>query len=307
MSGKGVNPAVSIRQRLLNIARKQNVDFNRILTHYGLERLLYRLSVSEYKDEFILKGAMLFAYWNGDAYRATKDVDFLKSGDASIEYLKAVFTDLCDQTVYPDDGLFFDATTLEVTEIRENDAYGGIRVTLKGMLSGARISIQADIGIGDMITPKAEVIEYPVLLEMPSLRLKAYPVETVIAEKFEAMVHLGFINSRMKDFYDVWALSKFMEPDHKILVQAITNTFRRRGTRLPEDVPVAFTREFTKDGLKQKQWIAFVTRAAVTSSAKTTLHETVKEIRPLLMGLVDVARREAHESCRLDAGVSSDG
>ena len=235
---------------------------------------------------------MLFSYWSDDAFRATKDVDFLKSGEASIEYLKEVFTDLCNQAVDPDDGLVLNGTTVQAAEIREDDAYGGIRVTLKGMLSGARVSIQADVGIGDVITPKAEEIEYPVLLELPSPRLKAYPVETVIAEKFEAMVHLGFANSRMKDFYDVWALTKFMEPDHDILALAIANTFRRRGTSLPEDVPVALTGEFTKDGMKQKQWIAFVKRSAVASSAKATLHETVEEIRPLLMGLVDVARNE---------------
>ncbi|TLS78288.1 nucleotidyl transferase AbiEii/AbiGii toxin family protein [Mariprofundus erugo] len=292
MSGKGINAAASIRQRLLNISREQKVDFNRILTDFGLQRLLYRLSISPYRDEFVLKGAMLFSYWSGDAFRATKDVDFLKSGEASIEYLKRVFTDLCDQAVEPDDGLIFDAASVSAEEIREEDAYGGIRVTMKATLAGARVSIQADIGIGDVITPNALEIDYPVLLELPSPKLKAYPVETVIAEKFEAMVHLGFPNSRMKDFYDVWALTRFMKPDHDVLAQAIANTFRRRGTALPADIPVALTSEFSKDEMKQRQWTAFVRRAGVGSSARATLHETVEEIRPLLMSMVDVARSE---------------
>lgn len=292
MSGKGANPAASIRQRLLNISREQKVDFTRILTDYGLQRLLYRLSVSPYQDEFVLKGAMLFSYWSGDAFRATKDVDFLKSGDASINHLKEVFTNLCTQPVEPDDGLIFDPASLMAEEIREEDAYGGTRVTMKASLSAARISIQADIGIGDVITPVAQEIEYPVLLDLPSPKLKAYPVETVIAEKFEAMVQLGFANSRMKDFYDVWALTKFMNPHYDILAQAIANTFRRRATELPKDVPIALTSEFSRDEMKQKQWSAFVRRAAVGSSAKMTLHETVEEIRPLLMALVDTARND---------------
>ena len=292
MSGKGANQAASIRQRLLNISREQKVDFNRILTDYGLQRLLYRLSVSQYRDVFVLKGAMLFSYWSGDVFRATKDVDFLKSGEASTGHLKEVFTNLCARPIEPDDGLIFDPASVSAAEIREEDAYGGIRVTMTATLSGARVSIQADIGIGDVITPAAQEIEYPVLLDLPAPRLKAYPVETVIAEKFEAMVHLGFANSRMKDFYDVWALSKFMKPDHDTLARAIANTFRRRGTALPMDVPVALTSEFSRDDTKQKQWAAFVRRAAVESSAKATLHETVEEIRPMLMSLVDIARHD---------------
>jgi len=290
MSGNGANPAASIRQRLLNISREQKVDFNRILTDYGLQRLLYRLSVSPYRDEFVLKGAMLFSYWSGDAFRATKDADFLKSGEASMDYLREVFTNLCNQSVEPDDGLIFDPASVSAEEIREEDAYGGIRITMTAKLSGARISIQADIGIGDVITPAAQEIEYPVLLDMPAPKLKAYPVETVIAEKFEAMVHLGFANSRMKDFYDIWALSKFMKPDCDTLAMAIANTFRRRGTALPSDTPVALTGEFSRDDMKQKQWAAFIRRAAVGNSAKATLHETVEEIRPMLMSMVDIAR-----------------
>jgi len=281
-----INTPASIRQLLLNISREKKVDFNRILTSYGLERLLYRISTSKYKDEFVLKGAMLFSYWSGDAYRATKDVDFLKSGEASIDYLTQVFTELCEQVTNPDDGLIFDIASIQAGEIREEDAYGGIRITAEATLAKARIKVQADIGIGDIITPEAETIKFPTILDMPSPNLKAYPVETVIAEKFEAMVSLGFVNSRMKDFYDIWAIQKFMNPDEGLLAQAIANTFNRRGTELPVEVPLALTEEFSDDVSRQRQWMAFVRRAAVTSSARSTLKETVEDIRPFLMKAV---------------------
>jgi len=291
MSSKEANPAASIRARLMNISREQNGDFNRVLTHYGLERLLYRLSTSKYKDEFVLKGAMLFSYWSGDVYRATKDVDFHKSGNTSIEYLTRVFTELCAQTPEPNDGLIFDVESVHAGEIREEDTYGGIRVTLNATLAKARISIQADIGIGDIITPDAEEIKFPTLLDMPSPIMKAYPVETVIAEKFEAMVSLGFANSRMKDFYDVWSIQKFMHPDEEMVAKAVANTFNRRGTKLPVEPPLALTEEFSTDGTRQKQWEAFVRRAGVGSSAKGTLKETIENIRPFLMQATGMGAR----------------
>jgi len=275
--------AKSVRARLLNISREKKVDFNRILTNYGLERLLYRLSVSKYRNEFILKGAMLFSYWSGDAFRATRDVDFLKSGDASIAYLTRVFKHLCDQAGDFEDGLVFDVDSVHADEIREENTYGGIRVTMKATLAKARIAIQADVGIGDIITPHANVIKFPVLLDMPSPVMQAYPVETVIAEKFEAMVHLGIANSRMKDFYDIWVIFKFMNPDQHMLATAIANTFERRAATLPTEIPLALTDEFSANSTKQKQWTAFVRRAGVSHSAKQTLQETVEDIRPLLM------------------------
>jgi len=278
-----INTPASIRQLLLNISRQEKVDFNRILTSYALERLLYRISASKYQDEFVLKGAMLFSYWSGDVYRATKDVDFLKSGEASIDYLTQVFTALCEQITHPDDGLIFDAASIQTGDIREEDAYGGLRITVDATLAKAKIKVQADIGIGDIITPAAETIEFPTILDMPAPRLKAYPIETVIAEKFEAMVSLGFVNSRMKDFYDIWAIQKFMTPDESVLAQAITNTFNRRGTEIPVVLPLALTEEFSKDLGRQKQWEAFIRRAAVVNNARSTLLATVEDIRPFLM------------------------
>jgi len=280
------NISASIRARLNQQARNQRIDFGRILTNYGLERLLYRLANSTYRDDFVLKGAMLFAYWSGDAYRATKDVDFLKMGDASITRLEQIFSELCDIKTDVDDGLVFDASTIRVNEIREDNNYGGVRVLLKAYLGKAMISIQADIGVGDMITPDAEEIIFPTLLDMEAPKLKAYPAETVIAEKFEAMVSIGIANSRMKDFYDVWAICKFLNPDMQILNSAIVNTFKRRGTTLPTSGPLALTDAFSKDDDKQKQWSAFVNRVGISDKANKTLHETIEEIRPILMGAI---------------------
>jgi len=285
MMGKA-NPVASIRARLLQQSREQKVDFQRILMNYGLERLLYRISISRYRDEFVLKGAMLFTCWSGDIYRSTKDVDFLKSGEVSIEYLIRVFSELCELVPGTDDGLIFDAASIKASEIREQNHYGGIRVTMHAMLGNARIPIQADVGIGDVITPKADEIKFPTLLEMPAPSLKSYPVETVIAEKFEAMVSLGFANSRMKDFYDIWAIYRFMHPKPEVVAEAITNTFKRRGTTLPSAVPFALTDEFSEDVTKQKQWVAFVRRAGVGHHAPETLAETVEEIRPFLMDAI---------------------
>lgn len=281
---KATNISASVRAQLNNHARAQHVDFSRFLTNYGLERLLYRLANSPYRDEFVLKGAMLFSCWSGDIHRATKDVDFLKMGNVSIARLEQIFSELCEMETDVDDGLVFDASSIKAEEIREDNSYGGTRVTLKAYLGKAMISVQADIGVGDMITPAAKEIEFPTVLDMPSPKLKAYPAETVIAEKFEAMVSIGFTNSRMKDFYDIWAIYKFLNPDQQVVNQAISNTFKRRGTTIPSEVPIALTDEFSKDKTKQQQWIAFIRRAGVTQKAQPTLHETIAYIRPLLIG-----------------------
>ncbi len=191
--------AASVRQRLLNIAKEQEEDFNLILTRYGLERMLYRLSQSEWRDKFLLKGAMLFALWHDEPHRPTRDADFLGFVNPDIDNITAIFQSLCSITV-DDDGLKFDPETVTAEEIRENHAYEGIRVHLSGELSGAKIILQIDIGFGDVVTPDPDEIEYPTLLDQEVPKLKAYPVYTVIAEKFEAMIKLGMINTRMKDY-----------------------------------------------------------------------------------------------------------
>ncbi len=262
---RGKNMAASVRDQLLTLARERGEDFQLLLTSYGLERLLYRLSHSDYRDRFILKGAMLFVLWGEQPHRPTRDVDFLAFGDNSEARLQAIFRELCDITV-EDDGLMLMADSVRVEVIRDETKYGGIRVRLFGDLAGARVPIQADIGFGDAITPEAEEIEYPTLLGNPAPYLRVYPRETVVAEKFQALVNLGIANSRMKDYYDLWVIARKFDFDGETLSEAIRNTFSRRRTPLPEHTPFGLSTEFHKDAQKNNQWNAFLRKGALTAN-----------------------------------------
>ncbi len=262
---RGENTAASVRDRLLALARERGEDFQLLLTQYGLERLLYRLSRSGYRDRFILKGAMLFMLWSDQPHRPTRDMDFLGFGDSSEAGLQAIFRELCDIPV-EDDGLTLMADSVQVEVIRDATEYGGMRVKLFGDLAGARVSIQADIGFGDAVTPEAREIEYPTLLGNPAPHLKAYPRETVVAEKYQALVHLGMANSRMKDFYDLWVIAREFDFDGLILSEAIRNTFSRRRTHLPEHTPSGLSPGFYEDAHKNNQWNAFISKGKLATS-----------------------------------------
>jgi len=253
------NIAASARARLLNLAKARGEDFNLVLTRYGLERLLYRLSKSSYQDRFILKGAMLFAVWTDDPHRATRDVDFLGFGDSAVNQIAQIFKELCAVQV-EEDGVIFLPETVTAEPIRDHMEYGGVRVVMRGELAGARIPIQADIGFGDAITPEASEISYPVLLADPAPILLSYPRETVVAEKYQALVSLGVANTRMKDFYDLWVLAREYEFEGAILLQAIKATFSRRQTAVPEQTPLALTADFFEDPQKNTQWDAFLNK-----------------------------------------------
>jgi predicted nucleotidyltransferase component of viral defense system len=251
------NLATSVADRLLDRSRRIGEDYQFLLMRYGLERLMYRLSQSEHAGEFVMKGAMLFLVWTGDSYRQTKDVDLLVVKSGSAAHFKKVFRDLCNVTV-ADDALVFLAESVRAAEIRENAAYQGVRVNLEVRLGRARIPLQVDIGFGDAVTPKAAKAEFPTLLEFPAPQLSMYPKETVVAEKFEAMVKLGILNSRMKDYYDLWVLAREFEFNGETLSAAIRATFRRRKTALAGEVPLALTAGFSGDPTKRRQWQAFV-------------------------------------------------
>ena len=277
MSGR--NLAASIRDRLLNKARAEKLDYNLLLTRYALERMIYRLSISAERDRFLLKGALLFDLWFDVPHRPTHDADFLGFGSAEIPQVEAVFRDICRIEV--DDGIVFDPDSVKAAEIRKEANYAGIRVTLLGMLDKARCPVQADIGFGDAVVPGPDEVDYPVLLaEMPAPHLRVYPRYTVVAEKLEALTSLGMLNSRMKDYFDLWVLVRYSEFDTQILIRAVAATFDRRQTRIPNGVPVGLSDEFANDSLKEKQWNAYLRKNSI---APKPLSEVVTDLRDFLM------------------------
>jgi len=251
------NLAASVRARLLNRARETRQDFNLILTRYALERLLYRLSISPHADQFLLKGALLFDLWFDIPHRPTRDADFLGLGSAELPHLETIFKDVCMMDT--EDGVTFRPDTVQAAEIRKEANYAGVRVTLLGLIDGARCPIQLDIGFGDAVTPGPEEVLYPVMLpDFQAPRLHVYPRYTVVAEKLEAIAALGIANSRMKDFFDLWILSRHTDFDGDTLRRAISATFDRRKAVLPPSVPFGLTDDFARDTQKQTQWQAFL-------------------------------------------------
>jgi len=282
MSGKSANNLVaSIRQRLLNISKERDEDPNLVFIRYAVERMLYRIARSKQSDRFILKGAMLLATWTGRPHRPTKDLDLLGLGDTSAERLQEVFRDICQAEVEPD-GLEFDAESIQITQIREGLEYPGQRIRLEARLGNARINVQVDIGFGDSVVPEAIEIEYPTLLDLPAPRIRAYPPEAVVAEKFESMVSLGMLNSRMKDYYDLRMMAREFKFDGNTLTKAIKATFARRNTDIPHEIPVALTEEFSSSPDKVTQWQAFLRRSKLEDRS-VEFSQIVNELSQFLM------------------------
>ena len=280
-----------MRARLLTLAQRKGTDFQLMLTRYALERFLYRLSVSRYGNRFILKGAMLLTIWLDDPFRPTRDLDLLGFGDSEIVEIEAIFREICGGEV-PDDGAIFDAADLRAEPIRDDTEYGGVRVQTRAMIAGAHVSIRIDIGFGDAVTPGPAEIDYPVLLDAPTPRLRTYPKETVIAEKFEAVVALGFTNSRMKDFYDLWMMTRHFDFDGKALAAAIRATFDRRGTEIPSHTPIGLSEAFAVAPEKMTQWLAFIRRDRLGADAET-LAEVIAKLRDFLLPVALVARDDS--------------
>jgi len=272
------NLAASIRARLKNQVDASGGDYNLLLTRYGLERLLYRLSISTHAQNFVLKGAMLLALWYDVPQRPTRDADLLGFGADDIDSIAKVFREIC--AIEVDDAIDFDAQSVQASRIRHDAGYGGVRVELGAMLDRARIKLQVDIGFGDVVTPAADVVTYPVLLDdLPAPRLRVYPKYTVIAEKFQALCMLGLANSRMKDYFDIWLLTSGSDVDASVLAEAIAATFSRRRTDLPAGWPTGLTPEFAADATKQTQWRAFLRKSSLTAP---TLSEIVDALRERL-------------------------
>ena len=283
------NITASIRRRLYDLSREREEDFQLILTWYAAERLLYRLSRSKHSGEFILKGAMLLNIWMDRFHRPTRDIGFAGQGDTSPEQLVSIFQEICQLKVDPD-GLEFDPESIQVTEIRDTHEYQGQRIRLSANLGNARISVQVDIGLGDAVTPGAREITYPTLLDLPAPRIPAYPVETVIAEKLQAMVALGMLNSRMKDFYDVRMILRQFSFEGPKLAKAIRATFKQRRTEIPKSIPTALSNEFAMDIEKGTQWKAFLNRSGL-EEITLELPQIIDEIRVFLIPPLNAAAR----------------
>jgi hypothetical protein len=249
------NLSASVQARLQNHARASKRPFQELLQYYAMERFLYRLSTSPHRVGFVLKGALMLYVWDAPLARATKDLDFLGRLDNSLENLQRVVREVCTADVEPD-GIVFDPATVKAERIKEDADYEGVRVRFVGLLGKARITMQLDVGFGDVVTPGAVDITYPALLDFPAPALSGYPRETVIAEKFQAMVYLRTLNSRMKDFYDVWLLARQFGFDGALLAKAIAATFANRETAI-DVAPIAFTPEFTEQASTLAQWTAF--------------------------------------------------
>ena len=280
----------SVKARLTNLAREQKEDFQELLTRYGRERLLYRLSVSEFQERFVLKGALLFAYWTGAPHRPTRDLDLLGYGDPDIAVLEKVFRDLCALEVQPD-GLVFQPNSIKGERIKDKEKYEGVRLNMIALLEKSRIPLQIDVGFGDRVVPEPEKIAFPTLLDFPAPHVRTYTRESMVAEKFEAMVKLGILNTRMKDFFDVWTVSQEFAFDGPTLSRAIKTTFETRGTIVPDKPPLALSPEFYEDREKNAQWKAFLNKARLNAEGKS-LAEITKCLRAFL---VPVSEAVAHD------------
>jgi len=262
------NTAASVHQRLLNLARAEGRRFNDLLQHYALERWLYRLSQSTHRDRFILKGALMLVAWELPMARPTRDIDFLVRAENSLDIIAGMIADICVADAV-DDGMMYDAASIKTSRIVEDAMYAGVRATFNGSLGRAKARMQVDAGFSDTVTPGPVEIVYPTALEYPAPRLRAYNRETAIAEKFEAMVKLGDVNGRMKDFFDIWMLATNQGFEGSALAASITHTFERRGTKLEADA-ACFREGFASSEDKQIQWKAFIERAALGAIAPSS-------------------------------------
>lgn len=274
------NLPASVRTRLRNLAKKRGVPFQEILVRYGIERLLYRLQQSEHADEFILKGAMLFLDWTEHLHRPTKDADFLTAGTPDIARLEQIFVKVIQVNVEPD-GLVFQPDTVVGEEIREGEVYQGVRIKFQARLQAAKIHLQVDIGFGDAVEPSPTQVRIPALLEFPAPELIGYTRYTAISEKYDAMLKLGEINGRLKDYFDIWTLCQNFEFDGQQMRESIRTTCERRQTKFPSETPVALTAAFSEQPGKAAQWNGFVKKVRAEASTPN-LDEAVVRLKEFL-------------------------
>ncbi len=278
------NVPASVRQRLLNQAKRDRRPFNELLQLYAIERFLYRLSQSSHTNRFILKGAMMLRVWRSSELRPTMDIDMLGRTSKEEADIITQVRDILTVNVEKD-GITFDPDSIQVERITEGADYDGIRIRFLGTLSSARINMQIDIGFGDVVYPEPEELDLPAMLNFSAPRLLCYSRESFISEKLEAMVKLDMLNSRMKDFYDIWLLSLQFNFNGSKLAEAIRRTFERRSTALPMEIE-AFAEPFIE--AKQTQWEAFWKRLQqdhVPSSFREIMASVNRFLSPIVAAL----------------------
>ncbi len=282
------NIAASVHQRLLNKSKESARPFNELFQYYAIERFLYRLSRSSYAEKFILKGALMLMVWEAPDFRSTMDIDMLGKMKNNTDTVIAMVRDVCLQEV-ESDGVVFDPQSVRGQVITEEADYEGVRVYFRGSLDNARITIQLDVGFGDIVVPSPKLMAYPTIFGSPAPQIRGYTKESMIAEKFEAMVRRGIVNSRMKDFWDIRLLSRCFDFDGKIIADAIKETFTTSHTDIPSD-PVTFTDAFSHDKTKQSQWKAFIRKNRMVGN-QDNFGEAVAAVsfflRPVLDSIVN--------------------
>lgn len=293
MSGGAGQPkdlAASVRQRLLNIARRAGEDYNALLVRFATERLLFRISRSTQADQFVLKGAWLFYAWDLER-RATRDVDFLGFGESSPDAVEARFRDILGTEVEPD-GVTFDLDTLRVAPTRDGAVYPGDRIRVEARLGAARITVQVDVGYGDAVVGEPEVVDLPPLLDFSAPRLRAYTVEAAVAEKVEAIVRFGTVTSRFKDFFDLAVIASERQLDGLLLRDQIRETFARRGTEIPAGVPAGLGDAFAGDPDSKRQWLAFLERSKGRGGVSERFPHVVASVRGMVLPVLQAAARD---------------
>lgn len=294
------NLSASVHQRLLNKAQDAGRPFHEMLQYYAMERFLYRLSRSPAGDRFVLKGALMLTVWRAATTRSTMDIDLLGRTANDLESIREVMRAACTQAVEPD-GMTFDPGRVTGERISGDSEYEGVRVRLRGRLGSARVHLQVDIGFGDVVSPEARIVEYPAFFDHPTPRLRGYSRESAIAEKLHAMVRHDLLNSRMKDFYDIWILSRQFDFDGASLADAIRKTFARRETKLAERPIVAFTEAFYRDPAKTTFWLAFVRKFRL-EPAPPSFEDVVLAVSTFLQPIIDALVRESSPNIQWKAG-----
>jgi hypothetical protein len=273
----------SVRQRLLNHAKANGRPFAEVLQYYAMERFLYRLSVSPHVEAFTLKGALLLTAWQAPISRPTMDIDLLGRTDNAVDMIVTLMRDI-SQLAVADDGIVFDPTSFAGEAIREDADYAGVRTEFIGRVDSARVHMQIDIGFGDVMTPGPETLTYPTILDFPAPKLSGYSRETVVAEKLQALVQLRMLNTRMKDYFDLWLLTRQPELNNDVLRTAIKRTFANRGMEIDAD-PIGLSPAFGDDPVKQTQWNAFLKRARITE-APSNLSLVVEELHKFFVSIL---------------------